>query len=81
MIHADFEEIADKTAIGEISEPIVMYSPAGHYVGSVYLNEDDWFEPYDRLSNYMSEADALYYYRLRNRNGDPKWWGTSKKIS
>ena len=75
MIHADFEEIAEKTAIGEMSEPIVMYSPAGHYVGSVYLNEDDWFEPYERLSDYMSETNALFYhehckhyiYKARNK--------------
>ena len=67
MIHADFREIAEKTDIGETSQPIVMYTPAGHYVGRVYRNEDDWLEPYDRLSDYMSEADAhFHYHKIRD---------------
>ena len=47
----------------EASFPIVMASAAGWYVGQVYVDNDFQFlGPYDRLTEYMSEDDAI------------KWW-------
>lgn len=45
----------------EISEPRILMSAAGYYIGRVCLSEVDgheFWEPYDRLSDYMSHGEA-----------------------
>ncbi len=41
----------------EVSEPIVMASAAGWYVGKV-CKEDGFVQPYDRFTEYMSQEEA-----------------------
>jgi hypothetical protein len=41
-----------------VSEPLAMSSAAGWYVGQI-CKEDDFLQPYDRLTNYMSKEDAI----------------------
>ena len=42
----------------EVSEPIVMASAAGWYIGQL-CKEDDFPMPFDRFTEYMSKEDAL----------------------
>ena len=47
-----------------VSQPLVMASAAGWYVGQVY-KENGWVMPYDRLSGYFAtpeEANELLQY-------------------
>ena len=41
----------------EVSEPIVMASAAGWYVGKV-CKEDGFVQPYDRFTEYMTQEKA-----------------------
>ena len=41
----------------ELSEPIVMASAAGWYVGKV-CKEDGFVQPYDRFTQYMTQEKA-----------------------
>ena len=41
----------------EVSEPIVMASAAGWYVGKV-CKEDGFVQPYDRFTEYMTQEEA-----------------------
>ena len=41
----------------ELSEPIVMASAAGWYVGKV-CEEDGFVQPYDRFTEYMTQEEA-----------------------
>ena len=41
-----------------VSEPLAMASAAGWYVGQI-CEEDDFLQPFDRLTDYMSKEDAL----------------------
>ena len=43
-----------------ISEPIVMRSVAGWYIGTIY-NDDGLIMPNQRLTGYMSKDDAIAY--------------------
>ena len=46
-----------------VSEPIVMASAAGWYVGQVYRDiETGCLLPWSRNSDYMSEEEAIKYY-------------------
>ena len=40
-----------------VSEPIVMASAAGWYVGSIDKSEG-FIQPYDRYTDYMTQQDA-----------------------
>tara|TARA_Y100001972_G_scaffold66274_1_gene80821 strand:+ start:214 stop:459 length:246 start_codon:yes stop_codon:yes gene_type:complete len=40
----------------EVSEPIVMASAAGWYVGKI-CREDGFVEPFDRYTDYFATAD------------------------
>ena len=40
-----------------VSEPIVMASAAGWYVGSIDKSEG-FVQPYDRYTDYMTQEDA-----------------------
>ena len=42
----------------EVSEPIVMSSAAGWYVGAV-CREDEMVQPFDRYTYYMSLDEAI----------------------
>ena len=41
-----------------ISEPIVMASAAGWYVGAIDKSEG-FIQPYDRYTDYMTQEDAI----------------------
>ena len=41
----------------EVSEPIVMASAAGWYVGKV-CREDGFVQPYDRYTEYMTQESS-----------------------
>ena len=41
----------------EVSEPIVMASAAGWYVGKI-CKEDGFVQPYDRFTEYMTQEKA-----------------------
>lgn len=62
----------DLMSEGGVSQPIVMASAAGWYIGRVFapinqMETTTHIEPWDRLSDYMpSEADALAFF-------DAKW--------
>ena len=43
----------------ELSEPIVMASAAGWYVGKI-CKEDGFVQPYDRFTQYMTQEQAQY---------------------
>ena len=43
----------------EVSEPIVMASAAGWYVGAI-CKEDGFIQPYDRYTQYMTKEQAQY---------------------
>ena len=42
----------------KVSEPLAMASAAGWYVGQI-CEENDFLQPFDRLTDYMSKEDAL----------------------
>ena len=42
----------------EVSEPIVMASAAGWYVGAIDKSEG-FIQPYDRYTDYMTQEDAI----------------------
>jgi len=42
----------------EVSEPIVMASAAGWYVGSID-NSEGFIQPYDRYTDYMTKESAV----------------------
>jgi hypothetical protein len=42
----------------ELSEPIVMASAAGWYVGSID-NSEGFIQPYDRYTDYMTKESAV----------------------
>ena len=65
----EFMEIPDWVVLEESliwSGPLVMASAAGWYVGQVCRECDypDFLQPYDRLTEYMSERDAIKIYEL-----------------
>tara|TARA_R110001583_G_scaffold191194_2_gene356107 strand:- start:1073 stop:1276 length:204 start_codon:yes stop_codon:yes gene_type:complete len=45
-----------------ITEPEVMQSAAGYYVGEYYEEEDGMFGPYSRLSGYFATAKQAEAY-------------------
>jgi hypothetical protein len=50
-----------------ISDPIVMATNAGWYIGQVCREASDcggMLMPWDRLTHYMSEADAIKWYDM-----------------
>ena len=49
-----FEKINVYGEMMEVSEPIVMASAAGWYVGAI-CREDGFVQPYDRFTEYMTK--------------------------
>ena len=41
----------------QVSEPIVMASAAGWYVGAI-CKEDGFVQPFDRYTHYMEQSEA-----------------------
>lgn len=70
--HSFMPAVNDLMTEGGVSQPIVMASAAGWYIGRVFapINEMEtttYIEPWDRLSEYMpSEEAALNVF-------DAKW--------
>jgi hypothetical protein len=62
----------------EVSEPIVMASAAGWYVGAVCKGEYG-IEPFDRYSEYH-ETSELAQKILASELFDPEWYHPSSKI-
>lgn len=46
----------DEIPNGTFTEPQVMHSQAGHYVGTSRMSDGMW-SPYDRYSDYMPTSD------------------------
>ena len=55
----NFEKIKSYVEMIEVSEPIVMASAAGWYVGAI-CKEDGFIQPYDRYTQYMTKEQAQY---------------------
>ena len=55
----NFEKINSYGEMIEVSEPIVMASAAGWYVGAI-CKEDGFIQPYDRYTQYMTKEQAQY---------------------
>tara|TARA_R100000664_G_scaffold13013_4_gene20921 strand:- start:2043 stop:2291 length:249 start_codon:yes stop_codon:yes gene_type:complete len=63
------KDIKDIIFNNGISEPVVMRSAGGWYIGRVYNEdhfygvdpEDGFITPYDRLTEYMSKEDAIAF--------------------
>ena len=55
----NFEKINSYGEMIEVSEPIVMASAAGWYVGAI-CKEDGIIQPYDRYTQYMTKEQAQY---------------------
>jgi hypothetical protein len=55
----NFEKINSYGEMMEVSEPIVMASAAGWYVGAI-CKEDGIIQPYDRYTQYMTKEQAQY---------------------
>ena len=53
----NFEKINTYGEMIEVSEPIVMASAAGWYVGAI-CKEDGFIQPYDRYTEYMTQEKA-----------------------
>ena len=53
----NFEKINSYGEMIEVSEPIVMASAAGWYVGAI-CKEDGFIQPYDRYTEYMTKEQA-----------------------
>ena len=53
----NFEKINSYGEMVEVSEPIVMASAAGWYVGAI-CKEDGFIQPYDRYTEYMTQEKA-----------------------
>ena len=55
-----FRSLKDIAFKNNVSEPIVMRSNAGWYIGTIY-NDDGLIMPNQRLTGYMSKDDAIAY--------------------
>ena len=58
----NFEKINSYGEMIEVSEPIVMASAAGWYVGAICKEDDGFIQPYDRYTDYFAtpeEAEKL----------------------
>tara|TARA_R110002020_G_scaffold370023_1_gene581783 strand:- start:240 stop:488 length:249 start_codon:yes stop_codon:yes gene_type:complete len=54
------KDVKDIKFENNISEPVVMASSAGWYVGEVY-NENGLLMPHSRLTAYMTKEEAVDY--------------------
>ena len=69
------EHVNDLIKFPNMSWPIVMASAAGWYVGRVIVETNTTMvQPYDRLSKYMTEEDALKFWEINFK----KYYGVAK---
>ena len=54
----NFTDVDVHGTVMPVSDPIVMSSAAGWYIGQL-CKEDDFPMPFDRFTEYMSKEDAL----------------------
>ena len=64
----NFEKINSYGEMIEVSEPIVMASAAGWYVGAI-CKEDGFIQPYDRYTQYMTKEQAQYCHDTPEEEG------------
>jgi len=62
------KDIKDIVFANNISEPIVMRSAAGWYIGTIY-NDNELIMPNQRLTEYMSKEDAIALLKDRETIG------------
>ena len=62
------KEIKDIKFTDGISEPIVMSSNAGWYVGKI-CNTEGFLEPYDRMTQYFGTPQEAQKYINANFDG------------
>ena len=73
----NFEKINSYGEMIEVSEPIVMASAAGWYVGAI-CKEDGFIQPYDRYTQYMTKEQAQYCLDTPESEGGVKGHPFSK---
>ena len=52
------KDIKDIVFTNNISEPVVMCSAGGWYIGTIY-NDDGLIMPNERITSYMTKEDAI----------------------
>ncbi len=55
-----------------VSEPLAMASAAGWYVGQI-CEENDFLQPFDRLTDYMSKSQAVALVKGMNKLEEKGW--------
>lgn len=46
----------------------IIKSNAGYYIGTVELQEDNTYQPYERMSGYMTEEEAIEEFGIECPN-------------
>ena len=64
----------------KVSEPIVMASAAGWYVGAI-CKEDGFIQPYDRYTEYMTQEKAQVVLDTPEEEGGFKGHPFSKEFA
>ena len=55
-----------------VSEQLAMASAAGWYVGQI-CEENDFLQPFDRLTDYMSKSQAVALVKGMNKLEEKGW--------
>jgi len=76
----NFEKINSYGEMIEVSEPIVMASAAGWYVGAI-CKEDGFIQPYDRYTEYMTKEKAQVVLDTPEEEGGFKGHPFSKEFA
>ena len=76
----NFEKINSYGEMIEVSEPIVMASAAGWYVGAI-CKEDGCIQPYDRYTEYMTKEKAQVVLDTPEEEGGFKGHPFSKEFA
>ena len=76
----NFEKINSYGEMIEVSEPIVMASAAGWYVGAI-CKEDGFVQPYDRYTEYMTQEKAQVVLDTPEEEGGFKGHPFSKEFA
>ena len=56
----------------KVSEPLAMASAAGWYVCQI-CQENDFLQPFDRLTDYMSKSQAVALVKGMNKLEEKGW--------
>ena len=68
----NFTDIDVHGTVMPVSDPIVMASAAGWYVGQI-CEENDFLQPFDRLTDYMSKSQAVALVKGMNKLEEKGW--------